>query len=215
MHMEGSSSPLSRAAKRACIEYEDGSVFVGFVDEEEDPHGEGMMTDEVGVVWTGLWRKGVMHGKGRCETESTRFVGEFVEGQMVFGETLFSCGGSLIGRLRDGKHCGPDTEFLFPDRKTKLVGVWDENGHMQQGRFSDIVYEFEGAFPGRNPLQKDAYENQYCHVMPSLIAGVQGIKFYLKMGPNSGFVAIAQTHSHPHNTHFFLPLPFNTQKKSA
>jgi hypothetical protein len=156
--------------KRDRIEYEDGSEYYGEIDSEEEPHGIGKMTDASGAVWTGCcWDHGSLHGVGdSLDVDGTRFKGQFENGQMREGETTFSCGGKLVGSLREGKYDG-EVVFVFPDGLTKLAGTWKE-GVMQKAFCCGEKFEFEGSFPGLYPCVMEPYERQYCYVKRSGLA---------------------------------------------
>lgn len=176
-------------AKRARIEFDDGSEYVGPVNADGDPDGVGgRMTDSLGSEWVGCWRSGQLHGPGTCKNiDGSAFEGEFVNGEMVRGEILFGCGSRLSGNMTGGKHHGK-CQFVFPDGESTLSGFWLD-GQMQSGRFGDCETEFsfEGTFPGKNPCLADPYEARLCFVKQSEIVGA-GEGLFAKVSLKQGLI---------------------------
>jgi hypothetical protein len=87
----------------------------------------------------------------------------------VFGREL-SDGSSLT---REGDVC----VFVFPDKVSKLVGRWNEDGLLNKAVFQrgdeqpnkETEYTFEHGFPGLFPKLACPYESQYVYVKQSSI----------------------------------------------
>jgi hypothetical protein len=178
-----------KGLKRAKIEYDDGSEYVGPVNADGDPEGEeGFMKDSFGSEWRGEWANGLLHGPGSCaNVDGSTFRGDFVDGQMVRGQIEFPCSGKLSGPMNGKNHHGRCT-FVFPDGEATLSGTW-KDGEMENATFcnSEARFCFEGAFPGRNPTLADPYESALCFVKPSGIVGA-GEGLFAKIPLRKGLI---------------------------
>jgi radial spoke head protein 1 len=98
-------------------------VYYGYW-ENDLRHGEGVMTYKNSDVYSGNWAKGEKEGKGTYVFEKTgqKYVGLFLQGQMVSGKWIYPNGTSFQGS--------------FDNNKPKGQGVWTfENGNTVQGSY--------------------------------------------------------------------------------
>ena len=95
--------------------------------EDDKRHGEGVMTYKNNDVYSGNWSKGEKDGKGTYVFDRTgqKYVGMFMQGQMVKGKWIYPNGSFFEGG--------------FDNNKPKGAGAWQfDNGNKVEGTYKQI-----------------------------------------------------------------------------
>jgi len=114
---------LRNNSKRATIKYEEGHVYYGKINKDEQPHGEGKIefADDEILSYEGNWSKSMPHGKGALIwANGDTYEGNFKSGAMT---------GDGVLKLSDGtEHSGEFTKGVLvsgkitnPDGTTQTV----------------------------------------------------------------------------------------------
>ena len=114
--------------ERKTIDLPDGSRFVGEVDDEGLPHGEGVRTWPDGDRYKGEYRTGAQARGTYTWPDGCSFTGEYVDGDMSRGVYTWPDGSQFEGTYRDGQ---PGNGVL-----TKADGA------MQRGEFGPVEEGF-------------------------------------------------------------------------
>lgn len=86
------------------IEFYDGRRYEGAVNEDGQPHWQGVMTKPSGTRYVGDFRDGLPHGRGvLTRPDGTRYEGEFRDGEPNGqGVRTWPSGERYEGEWRDG-----------------------------------------------------------------------------------------------------------------
>lgn len=135
------------------IEYDDGSKYVGKIDNNNQKHGPGVLTLADGVVFEGEWSNDDLSNGTITYTQGQKYVGEIqnylahgngkmtydtgasIEGRwegghIVRGISIAADGGRYEGQFLDGVESGKG-KYFFPNGDT-LEGQWI-NGECPKG----------------------------------------------------------------------------------
>ena len=156
------------------VEFDDGSCYVGELNEDSVFHGSGRLKDDFGCYLKGTFQNGTLvEGESR-DIEGNVSKGKFQKnGALSEGTLMFLDGGEFRNcRFDDSGNVHDDkATYVYPDKKSFLKGSW-EHGKLKRGRFDDqeeYYYCHEPEFPGLSALQKDPYEEKYVYVKKSKI----------------------------------------------
>lgn len=84
--------------------FQKGSYYIGEINKDLEPHGEGEIFVTEFVSYKGYFNKGVPHGNGKKKTQGKQFTGRFKNGEIVYGIESTEKG-SYEGEFKDGlKH---------------------------------------------------------------------------------------------------------------
>ncbi len=111
-------------------------VYTGYVDSENEPHGQGRCIYSDGCVYEGDWNHGYWHGRGRLDyNENEYYEGEFYDGYIEGRGTMYyEDGFSWSGIWKEGQEWnGYGTSY---DENFTYVGELVEHKCNGKGRIS-------------------------------------------------------------------------------
>ena len=162
------------------------------------------------------FQRGVLHGLSKLFDKEKRLkrVAWYSNGRLIGTVWLFLVGGACITGEADpitGHLVGENIAYLYPDRKTALIGTYvkerfmfaqaafiqtvavrNEIGQVKFTQPRGPIYEFDPGTETRisaEPLLPDPYETQYCYVKTSRIKGAHDGLFAKRSLPKGFIVA--------------------------
>ena len=85
---------------------EDGSVYYGYVNDQNEPEGEGTLTYTNGNVLEGTWHKGSPHGPGvirKSRKDTSQYIEVTFDDGYMQGKIIFHFGQNTVeGTIKNG-----------------------------------------------------------------------------------------------------------------
>ncbi len=148
--------------KKYQILYGDGSVYVGYYDQDWNKEGYGILISKDGSKYEGSFNSNKFSGRGRLiERNGSYYEGEFEDDKANgFGKYVDISGYIYIGHWKDQLQCGKGEE-IYPDGyryegffnkgfkqgKSKFI---TKNGSTYEGEFNQNLFEGYGVYRWRD-----------------------------------------------------------------